>query len=378
MTETLEDLVTPVAIVDLDRLEANIARMAERAREFGVNIRPHVKTHKCVEIGKMQERAGSSGITVSTLAEAETFADAGFRDITYAVPITRNKIGWASEIASRVTLNLLVDHLDSVEALSSYAGRERVEFNVLLKVDCGYHRCGINPDSMNAMRVAEAIAREPDLNFLGILTHAGHAYNAYDVEEIRHIARREQEVMVEFSKRLRDHGIEVETVSIGSTPTMALTESMMKDITEIRPGNYVFYDWTQVKLGSCVIDDCALTVLSSVVGQYEHHTVIDAGATALSKDLGATHITRGDGFGQIYLGYESGDLLDASILSLSQEHGKVRMRSSRKNRTMRPGDLLRILPNHSCLTANLHDHYYVVREGTVVDKWRVRHERSVQ
>ena len=363
---------TPTALIDLSRLEANIERMAEKARRFSVALRPHIKTHKCIEIGKMQERAGATGITVSTLAEAYAFADAGFKDITYAVPITQNKIKPALALGMKINLNLLVDHESTIEAIASIATNLSTTASVMMKVDCGYHRCGVDPKSIAALNLAQAIVDSDLLQFNGILTHAGHSYNASTPTEVKEIARQEQEVMVDFAENLESEGIEVPTVSIGSTPTISISDEILEGITEIRPGNYVFFDWTQVSLRSCRLSDCAFTILSTVVGDYGNHLVIDAGATGLSKDTGPVHITNEDGFGRIYQNYERGVLSDsARIISLSQEHGKV------TGLRHKPGATVRILPNHSCLTANLYDAYAVMKENEIVTKWKVRNEKTI-
>ena len=187
------DIPTPAALIDLDRLESNIERMAQKAERFGVALRPHIKTHKCIEIGKMQQQAGATGITVSTLTEAYAFAEAGFKDITYAVPITPNKIKPALALGAKINLNLLADHASTIDVLESYAANLGVTANVMLKVDCGYHRCGVDPTSRDALHLAQSIVESDVLKFNGILTHAGHSYNASTPNQVREIAKQEQE-----------------------------------------------------------------------------------------------------------------------------------------------------------------------------------------
>ena len=142
----IQDLATPALIVDRKRLIANIERMASIAAEYGVSLRPHVKTHKCVEIAELQKKHGAKGITVSTMGEALAFAKSGFNDITLAVPITPDKMETACELSTEISLKVLVDHPDTIELLSSVCSKSNVELDVLLKVDCGYHRCGVSPD----------------------------------------------------------------------------------------------------------------------------------------------------------------------------------------------------------------------------------------
>jgi D-serine deaminase-like pyridoxal phosphate-dependent protein len=210
------------------------------------------------------------------------------------------------------------------------------------------------------------------LEFTGILTHAGHSYSTKSIPEIRSIAVQEQDEMIRFASKLRAKDIEPETISIGSTPTLMLAESFHPEITEIRPGSYVYFDYMQVRLGVCKITDSSFSVLTSIVSKHSDRLVTDAGATALSKDLGPIHIEQDCGFGKFYEDYETGIIdTESSIVSLSQEHGKVEFTNdsflSRKNLD----DKLRILPNHSCLTNNLFDEIYVLQGERVVDKWKI-------
>lgn len=371
----LSNLMTPSLLIDLERLENNVKRMANKAESNGVNLRPHMKTHKCIEIGKMLLKQGASGITVSTLDEAAIFAEAGFHDITYAVPISSNKIEAALEIASKVNLRLLVDSHEMVSHLETYSEKNGLSPEVLLKVHCGYHRTGVNPRNPASIKLASKIERSRNLDFKGILTHAGHSYDAMSVTQIKEAAIQEQSEMIKFAERLET---KPEVVSIGSTPTITLTDSIMEGITEVRPGNYVFYDYTQVALGTCQVSDCALTAISRIIGKYDEYFVIDAGATTLSKDLGPTHLESETSFGKIYSNYDNHELDTAlRIYSLSQEHGKVKFLDSAVAQEHNVDELLRILPNHSCLTANLHDCYYVIENNQIVDKWKIRRDRPI-
>jgi D-serine deaminase-like pyridoxal phosphate-dependent protein len=375
--QTITELVTPSALVDLERVKKNISTMAIRAKEEGMSLRPHIKTHKCIEIGKMQVQAGAQGITVSTLGEAAAFADAGFGDITYAVPLGPDKFEGVKLIGERAHLNVLVDHPNIVNQLSAFCKQVGIELDVLVKVDCGYPRCGIDPRSPAAVTLVQDIHEQPHLNFRGILTHAGHSYAATSVPEIKTIAKQEQDVMIQFAKKLKAESVELtpEVVSIGSTPTVSLAESFQEGITEIRPGNYVFFDYTQFALGTCDVTDCALTVISSVISINPDRIVIDAGVTALSKDRGPIHIVQNPGYGMIIQDYREGRLASNVIIeSLSQEHGKL-VFTGNSNFRFEHGTKIRIIPNHSCLTANLFGYYHVLKGESVVDRWKVRRER---
>jgi D-serine deaminase-like pyridoxal phosphate-dependent protein len=349
---------TPAFLVDKNIVEQNCSRMREKARHSKVAFRPHVKTHKSIEIARMQHGGAIGPITVSTLAEAEFFAGAGFRDITYAVPIAPEKLTQAADLARRIDrLNVLIDSFDALHAIEEHGG----PFDVFLKVDCGYHRAGVDPADPESARLAQAIAKSKAARFRGLLTHAGHSYNAQCVEEIRKIAAEESGSLTRFRDRL---GMKQLTRSVGSTPTLSVIEQF-DNTDEVRPGNYVFFDAAQVAMGSCRREDVAISVLATVVGSYpeRNNAIIDAGALALSKDRGADHIEPEIGYGIVC------DLdlnpLPMRLAALSQEHGKIETSSH-----LPVGTQVRIIPNHSCLTAAMYDAYDVIAGGKVVDQWQ--------
>ncbi len=376
---TIDDLRTPALLLDLDVLEQNLRRMADRAKRGHVRLRPHIKTHKCFEIGKMQRALGASGITVSTLYEAEQFATAGFDDITYAVPLSPSRIPQLLDLQKWGTVRALVDSREAAEALASAAEARSLKVHVWLKVDCGSHRAGVDPASAFGMDLARCLSSSKSLVFDGILTHAGHSYGARTRDGIRHVAREERDVMVGFAERLRATGIEVPMVSIGSTPTMSVDESL-EGVSEIRPGNYVFFDYTQASIGSCEIKDCALTVLASVISHQagSSHFVTDAGALALSKDLGPMHLDPGGSVGHLFADYGAHKLEEGlRISSVSQEHGVVKADAAGLiEGRFAVGDRVRILENHSCLTAAEFDEYVVLRGKEIVDRWKILRGRD--
>lgn len=364
------DLPTPAAVVDLDVVERNCERMASRAHDLGVALRPHVKTHKCVEAARLQVRGHFGGICVSTLAEARFFAAAGFDDITYAVPISIARVPEAVALAGEVRLGLLVDHLDAVAALEAEASRAERELVVWIKIDCGYHRAGVLPGGPESRALVAAIGDAPHLALAGLLTHGGHSYACRGVDEIRAVARQERDAVVGFAAELRSEGIDVPGVSLGSTPTLSVAEDLT-GVTEVRPGNYVFYDAFQAAIGSCALEDAAMSVLVSVIGAHggdAARVVIDGGALALSKDAGARHVDPDAGYG-VVADVDNRPLAGLRLTSLSQEHGLVHGDPAALG-ALRIGDRLRIIANHSCLAAALHDRFEVVRGGRVVDVWR--------
>src|SRR5574341_122502 len=332
--------------------------MAERARALGTSLRPHIKTPKCLEIAARQRALGASGLTVSTAYEARVFADHGFDDLTWAFPVPHTRLADARDVAGRARLGLVADAAETVAALERFGH----PFAVWLKVDCGYHRAGIDPCADASLELARALHESRVLRFSGILSHSGHAYHASARSEMAAIAEEERRVMTAFAARLREAGIHVARVSVGSTPALSVVERL-EGVDEIRPGNYAFYDYTQTVLNSCAVTDCAVTVLASVVSSQPggRHSVVDAGSLALSKDVGPDHGPHPT-MGEIFEDYQSGRLrADARLVSLSQEHGVV-------NARLPVGQRVRILPNHSCLTTACFDQYHVVRGEEVVDR----------
>lgn len=361
-----QELQTPSLILDIARVRRNAERMAAKATALGVLLRPHIKTHKCIEVARIQTAGNSGAITVSTLEEARAFAANGFDYITYAVPIEPGKFAAAFELMQQgVTLNLLTDDLETVHKLDITAGNAGVSPNVLVKIDCGTHRVGVEPMSDSAIDIPRAITNSPHLSFAGILTHAGHSYDARTAEEIKTVARHERDVMVELATRLRNDGIKVPTVSIGSTPTMSLVDDLT-GIDEIRPGNYIFFDNYQATLGSCSFEDTALTVLAAVIHVSDGKLVIDAGGIAMSKDRGPVGLDPSCGYGRVLDldGIDTGMRLTA----LSQEHGVI---ENTENLSYKVGDRVRILANHSCMTAAQHSHYNILEGGKIVGQWEI-------
>ena len=233
----MQDPKTPALLLDIERVRSNAARMSEAARRRNVCLRPHIKTHKCIEVARIQTDGHDGAITVSTLAEARAFAEHGFSDITYAVPIERGKFEDAIEILrGGVKLNLLTDDAEVVRRLDAASVKAGVKFDVFLKIDCGTHRVGVEPETNEAVEIPRLISDSKNLNFAGILTHAGHSYDAREKAGILTVARHERDVMVELAERLRAQSIAVPTVSIGSTPTMSAIDHL-DGIDEIRPGN---------------------------------------------------------------------------------------------------------------------------------------------
>ena len=362
---SIHALPTPALLLDLDVLDANLTRMAERARALQVALRPHIKTHKCIEIGRRQRDLGAQGLTVSTIEEARAFADHRFDDLTWAFPVSLSRLADVRELADRITLRVVIDSSEALQAIVDLG----CPLHVWLKVDCGYHRAGVDPTAPAALALAAAIERAGTLTFDGILSHSGHAYYGPAGAAVLAAAREERDTMAAFAGRLEQAAIPVRGVSVGSTPAMQVIDHLA-GVTEARPGNYAFHDYTQVLLGACTVPDCAVTVLSTVISHQPGatHAVCDAGALALSKDVGRDDAPR-QTMGEVFEDYPSGTLSDAQrVTSVSQEHGRL-------SQPAEVGRRIRILPNHSCLTAACFDRYHVVRGEEVVDEWPIHRTR---
>jgi len=360
----VDAIETPAVLVELDVVERNIAAMAESARRCGVRLRPHAKTHKVVEIARMQVAAGAAGLTVAKATEAEVFAAAGFDDLFIAYPVVGTDKGRRLlALADRGRLAVGVDSEDGARTLDGVFRAAGRRLDVLLKVDVGFHRVGVTPE--RAAEAARRVADLPGLRLRGLFTFAGHAYSAETPEGVARVGRSEGSILSETAQRIRDGGLEIEEVSVGSTPT-APHAMAIPGVTECRPGNYVYNDASQVSLGTCALEDCALTVLATVVSvPAPDRAVVDAGSKTLSSD---PLRPRGAGFGFV-LGRRS------RVARLSEEHGLIEVVAGEG---FRVGERVRILPNHACVVCNLHDRILAIRRGVVEAELAVAARGRVQ
>lgn len=355
------ELDTPTLLVDLDRLERNIRHMAALAGRHSLALRPHAKTHKSLAIAERQMAAGARGLTVAKLGEAETFAAEGFNDIFVANQlVTDAKLDRAARlIRDGARLTFGVDSAEGVSTAARVARRCGVTFTLLIEIDSGLHRCGVAPPA--AVELAQALDDEPGVAFAGVFTHAGHAYAARFTQDLERAAEEEAGAVVEAAQAIGRIGLEAEVVSVGSTPT-AERVAAQPGITELRPGNYVFYDGMQVSLGVAGSADCSLSVAATVISRpAPDRAVIDAGAKTLGLDRGA------HGVGALP---DYGRLLDeeGALVRLSEEHGVLEVPPESR---LGPGDRVRVLPNHACAVANLADGYAALRDDELVEWWPV-------
>lgn len=361
----LQDLRTPCVLIDRTRVERNIDRMQAAVSARGLRLRPHAKTHKIPAMAKRQVDRGAVGICCAKLGEAEVFADAGIDDIRLPYPLHPSNADRVLALLDRIHLSFIVDHLEVARGWSRAMTAADRSVDVLVKVDVGLHRCGIDPDAGGAADFVAAVASLPGLRFQGLLSHAGHAYAAASDAEIEAIAYAEARLLTGLAARVEDLGVAINEISVGSTPT-ARFSVQQTGLTELRPGNYIYYDRTQVSLGSATYEDCALTVLARVVSRpAADRIILDSGSKTLTNDQGrGTGPTPGYG---VVLESCGGMSPDDSLLieRLSEEHAVVRDRGG--NSRLAPGDLVRIVPNHSCVVSNLVDAVWLVDADEVIE-----------
>jgi D-serine deaminase-like pyridoxal phosphate-dependent protein len=355
-------------LLDLLRVESNLKRLGERLARLGVPLRPHMKTAKSVDILRLMAPAA---ITVSTLKEAEVFAEAGARDILYAVGLAPAKIGRVRSLRARgVDVGVVVDSVEGAQALAASAGDP---IPALIEVDTDGHRAGVAPEATERLlAIGRLLHAGPGSSLRGVMTHAGGSYGAFDEAAHAQAAERERSGAVGAAETLREAGLPCPVVSVGSTPTAHAARSLA-GVTEVRAGVYMFGDLVQAGLGVIGVDDIALSVLASVIGHQRDKgwILVDAGWMALSRDRGTSGHRIDQGYGLV----ASADGViwpDLIVTEANQEHGVVAVRpgSGAALPELQVGDLVRILPNHACATAAQHDRYRVIGgDGAIVAEW---------
>jgi D-serine deaminase-like pyridoxal phosphate-dependent protein len=355
-SEALAAIDTPAVVVDLDRMDAAIALMAGVMAERGVDLRPHAKTHKSIEVGRRQLGAGAFGLTVGTIGEAEVFAEAGLDDLFIAYPLVPlgPKADRLRALAERSRLRVGIDSAIGARAVADALGAARGGVGVLIEIDSGGRRSGVAPTK--AGEVAHAAA-ELGLDVIGIFTHGGHGYAGPDARA--DAADDEVRSLGEAANSLRAAGIDPRVVSAGSTPTAV--GSARGVVTEERPGTYVFGDRQQATLGSIAADAIAAVVAARVVSvnERERRFVVDAGAKILGKDVAAYM----PGHGEIP------DLGGAVIARVADYHGIVDVAEGAAMPDI--GRVVSVVPNHVCPVVNYVDAFLVARDGELVGSWPV-------
>lgn len=370
---TLETIETPTLVLDLPKVDRNIARLRDRLASLGVGFRPHVKTVKSLDVARRLFPQGTGPITVSTLAEAEYFADGGFGDITYAVGLGLDKIGRARQLAARgVRLSVLIDTIEQAHALAEAAGDGAAMPAVLIEIDCDGHRGGVLPDDPALVAIADAL-RGGGVQLAGVLTHAGESYNARGGVGLPEAAEGERAAAVAAAERLRAAGHAAPVVSVGSTPTAHFARDL-SGVTEVRAGVFTFFDLVMHGIGVCAIDDIAVSVLATVIGHRPEKGWIltDGGWMAMSRDRGTQRHPVDQGYGLV-CDIDGKPFADVIVEDASQEHGiiKVRPGSDGVLPDLPIGARVRILPNHACATCAQHEAYNVVagQDHAITARW---------
>lgn len=359
---SLETVETPALVLDLAKVDRNIARLRKHLAKLGVGFRPHVKTSKSLDVVRRLFPEGNGPITVSTLAEAEYFASGGLADITYAVGLGLDKIARARQlVAQGVQLSVLIDTVEQAHALADAAKDGKGMPVVLIEIDCDGHRGGLLPDDQTLVVIADVL-RDGGVQLGGVLTHAGESYNARGGVGLVEAAEGERAAAVEAAELLRAAGHAAPVVSVGSTPTAHFAQDLT-GVTEVRAGVFTFFDLVMHGIGVCEVDDIAVSVLATVIGHRPEKGWIltDGGWMAMSRDRGTQKHPVDQGYGLVcdIDGKPYGDVI---VDDASQEHGiiKVRPGSDGVLPDLPIGTRVRILPNHACATGAQHEAYMVV------------------
>jgi D-serine deaminase-like pyridoxal phosphate-dependent protein len=313
--------------------------------------------------------SGARGITVSTLKEASYFLEHGFKDITYAVGMVPAKLPEVARLMARgADLKIMTDSLEVARAIAAEADQSGTGYQLLIEIDCGDNRGGLQPESEELLQIAELIENSA-AHFQGVLTHAGQSYGVDSPAAVEKVAEQEHDAVVLAATRLRAAGFNVATVSLGSTPT-GLYAKDLSGVTELRAGVYTVFDMDQQSRGVCVTEEIAMSVLSSVIGHNKaaDKILLDAGGLALSKDRSADRFRPEVGYGQV-CDPDGTVIAGLYVTSVSQEHGHVHVRDERDYELFPVGSRLRILPVHACMTAAAYDHFNIIENGIITGTW---------
>jgi D-serine deaminase-like pyridoxal phosphate-dependent protein len=350
-------LETPAPLVDMDRLERNISRMAAYAAEHRLALRPHIKTHKATTVAAAQLANGAAGLTCATPAEAAVMS-AVSRDILLAYPPVGSKLARLMALPEQVCLTVALDSAPAIEGLAAAARAAGRPVRVFVELDVGMHRVGVTAWD-EAIALARLVRERPPLEYGGIAFYPGHIRESVGSQDAKLSAL--NAVIASATGALEKAGVPPGAVSGGSTPTMWRTHEIA-GVTELRPGTYVYNDRGTADMGACSWDDCALSVLATVVStSVPGQAVVDAGAKALGRE--PMRGTDGEGFGALL------DRPEVVVTRMSEEHGILDL--SQASWRPRVGELVRIVPNHVCIVVHLNDLMYGIRGDRVEQSWPV-------
>jgi D-serine deaminase-like pyridoxal phosphate-dependent protein len=362
----IEQLDTPAIVIDLDRMERNIAKLSAYCQASGIQLRPHTKTHKIPELAKRQIASGAHGITVAKIGEAQVMAEAGLNDILIAYPIVSEaKAKELASLAQRVRVGVSLDSLEAAQAISRQAAQSGVTVGMFVEVDVGFHRCGLGRPE-DAVELASAILCLPSIDFRGLMFYPGHmlAVRSKQLELLASV----NESLDRFYQAFHRAAIPVREVSGGSTPTAYLSTEF-HGLTEIRPGMYLFNDRNMVGAEVAPVDHCALSVLVTVVSTaVPGRAIVDGGSKTFSSD----RFLAGDGLGFGVVVGDAGTIFE----SMSEEHGHLNIQQA--SRPYRVGDRIQIIPNHVCTAINMHERVYGVCGDEVELVWEVAGRGKLQ
>ncbi len=372
--QTLEQLPTPCLILDQARFERNAGRMRDRIAALGVRFRPHLKTAKSIEVARRVMASPEGPAMVSTLREADYFAARGVKDLIYGVGIAPGKLDALGAIRRRhgVDLALILDSAEQARAVAAWSEEHRDPLPALIEIDADGHRSGVAPDETGRLVAIGRILGAGQAELRGVLTHAGASYALHGPAALQAAAQAERDAVVGCAGILRAAGLPCPVVSCGSTPTATFARDL-SGVTEVRAGVYMFGDLVQAGIGSCAVDDIALSVLTTVIGHQRAKgwLIVDAGWMALSRDRGTAGQAIDQGYGLVCT--EAGQICPGLVvLDVNQEHGIIGARTASGGAVpdLPIGSRLRILPNHACATAAQYDRYLVLAEGShLVSAW---------
>jgi D-serine deaminase-like pyridoxal phosphate-dependent protein len=362
---TIDELETPAVLVDLDVMERNLARLASYTRKHSLTLRPHTKTHKIPELARRQIESGAKGITVAKPGEARVMAEGGLRDIMIAYPlVTEAKARVAAELARNSAICVSMDSVEALDVLSQAGLAAGRRIGALVEIDVGFHRCGVDSPEQ-ALSLARHAAGLSGLEFRGLMFYPGQLGKLPD-EQTAGIADVNRCLTAHY-EAFQNAGVEIPVVSGGSTAT-AYRSHEFAGVNEIRPGMYIFNDRNLVSLGACSLEDCALHVMVTVVSTaVPGRTIVDGGSKTFSSDR-----SKGE---KVTYGLIREDS-QTDFIALSEEHGHLD--TTHSDRSFQIGERLHILPNHVCVTVNMHDQIYGVRGNTVEKVWQVKARGKVQ
>jgi D-serine deaminase-like pyridoxal phosphate-dependent protein len=365
--ESIEDLDTPCLLLDETRMSRNIERLRARLGASQVQLRPHLKTPKSVQVAQRTMDTHAGPAAVSTLKEAEQFADAGVHDLLYAIGVAPGKLERVAALRRRgVDLSVVVDSIEAAQAVAAKARETGDAIPTLIEIDCDGHRAGVTLERADELVAIARVLRDGGAEVRGVQTHAGESYSCRSLDEIAAMAERERAAAVGCAQVLREAGFAAPVVSVGSTPTAHFARDL-GGVTEMRAGVFVFFDLVMAGLDVCTTDDIALSVLATVIG-HQHAKgwiLVDAGWMALSRDRGTARQPVDQGYGLVcdVDGHLYPDLM---MVEANQEQGILALRpgSAAALPDLPIGAKVRILPNHACATGAQHDAYHVVRDGS--------------